>query len=148
MGGLVLIVLAWIGIVFLSYAWLTKLCYLHVKEQIRSELYAAHGAHRSRATRRRRSDDDGLYQPSLVRLANPGKHVWLIPQPLFLAWPSRHHLLGVVVRWTPLVAYPTEEWLDELARCVAHFLAVSPMDLERADVNLRRRRIRIVRAAA
>jgi hypothetical protein len=120
---------------------------------IRADAHA--GQHTIRAKERvamrgQRSDDAlrGLYQPTVVTPVRPWRHVVLLPGPLFVLLPFRPFLRGVVVHWTPLVRYPTPEWLEELSDAVAHFLGLGRGKVDLAEANVTRKRARIVRASA
>lgn len=147
---LILIVLVgWIVFVFLQLRRLTNICFMHVKDLIRAELEAGQAAFRSTArSARRRGQGAGLHQPTMISLANPNRHVRLLPSPLFALLPVRQQIRGVWIWWTPLVSYPTSEWLDELGTCVAHFLGIQPEELERGNFNIRRRRVWFGRSGA
>ena len=152
MGQLLVLILAVWGVVLVYRLFsLTDNCYDHVKEHIRAEQHAGRHTIRSqeRAARRRRTpvDASGLYQPTAVTPANPVRHVRLLPSLLFLLAPTRRNVRGAIIRWTPLVSYPSSEWLDELAGCVAHFLGLRADEVELADVNPYRKRTRIVRTS-
>lgn len=145
-------IVAWLVLVGLRLRTLTRDCYDHVQEVIRSEAHA--GRHTIRATervaRRDKSPGDnpgGLYQPTAVTPVSPFRYVWLLPSPLFFLLPIRRFLHGVVIHWTPLVRYPTSEWLDELTVAVAHFLGLRQDEVDLADANIIRKRARIVRAS-
>jgi hypothetical protein len=144
MGWVILGVAVWAVVVFAQYFRLTDLCHRHIKDQIRSELLAAHRYKSSRRLTGR--SGDGLWYPSLVRSTNPFLHVRLLLTPRFVIAPGRDSLRGVVVHWTPLVPSPDTEWCDELADRVAHFLAVDSSQVRQGDLNLRRRRLTITRA--
>jgi hypothetical protein len=144
MGWVFLGVAVWAAVVFAQYFRLTSLCHMHIKDHIRSELHAAHRYKSGRRLTGR--SGDGLYQPTMVRPANPARHVRLLLTPRFVIAPGRDSLRGVVVHWTPLVPSPDTEWCDDLAGRVAHFLAVDSSQIRQADMNLRRRRLTITRA--
>jgi hypothetical protein len=150
LGQFILILLVWGAVLLYRLFALTNACYDHVKEQIRADQHAGHRTIRSqeRAARRRQLTPDagGLYQPTSVTPGSAARHVRLLLDPLFLVAPTRRHVRGAVIRWTPLVSYPTSEWLEELAGRVAHFLGLSAQEVELADVNTYRKRTRIVRA--
>jgi hypothetical protein len=151
MGRLVLILLVWGAILLYRLLALTDDCYDHVKEQIRAEQHAGRRIMRAqeRGVRRRqpRAEAGGLYQPTAVTPASAFRHVLLLPDPLFLLAPTRRHVRGAIIRWTPLVSYPSSEWLDELAGRVAHFLGLRAHEVELVDVNTYRKRARIVRTS-
>jgi hypothetical protein len=150
MGQLYLILSVWVAVVLYRLFALTDDCYDHVKEHIRADQQAGGRTIRlqERAARRRNAQvAGGLYQPTAVSPGSAARHVWLLPSPLFVLAPTRRNVHGVIIRWTPLVSYPTSEWLDELAGRVAHFLGVSATEVELASVNTYRKRIRIVRAS-
>jgi hypothetical protein len=148
---LVLVLLVWGAVLLYRLFALTGDCYDHVKEHIRAEQHAGLRAihAQERAARRRQpwTDTSGLYQPTAVTPANAARHVRLLLDPLFVLAPTRRHVRGAIIRWTPLVSYPTSEWLDELAGRVAHFLGLPAHEVELADVNPYRKRTRIVRTS-
>lgn len=146
---LILIVLVgWIVFVFLQLRRLTNICFMHVKDLIRAELEAGQEAFRSNArSARRRGEAVGLHQPTMVSLANPARYVRLLPSPLFALMPVRQQIRGVWIWWTPLVTFPSQEWLDDLRRCVAHFFGVLPEEMEPGSFNMRRRRVWFGRAS-
>jgi hypothetical protein len=150
--GLLLFVLLVGYVLTLIYRWLTLTddCYDHVKEHIRGDQHAGHRSMRRQEGTsalsilpRRRTG--GLYQPTAITPARSYLHVQLLPSVLFLVAPTRRTIRGARIRWTPLVTYPSTEWLDELANCVAHFLGVAPHEVELAHVNTYRKVARIVR---
>jgi len=147
---LILIALVgWIIFVFLQLRRLTNICFMHVKDLIRAELEAGQEAFRSNArSARRRGEAVGLHQPTMVSLANPARYVRLLPGPLFALMPVRQQIRGVWIWWTPLVTFPTQEWLDDLGASVAHFFGVQPGELERGNFNMRRRRVWFGRASS
>jgi hypothetical protein len=152
MGQLVLILLVWGAILLYRLYVLTDDCYDHVKEQIRAEQHAGRRTMRAqeRGVRRQpraEAGAGGLYQPTAVTPASAFRYVLLLPDPLFLLAPTRRHVRGAIIRWTPLVSYPSSEWLDELAGCVAHFLGLRAHEVELVDVNTYRKRARIVRTS-
>ncbi len=141
-------VVLWLVVVAVRARVLTAACYEHVQELIRAEHHAGQRTTRMRERRRgKRSGDgaDGLYQATAVTPVSPFRHVWLLPSPLFLLLPSRRFLRGAVIRWTPLVAYPTAAWLDELTGAVAHFLGLPQDEVDLASADIGRKRARIVR---
>lgn len=147
------IVVLWLVLVVVRLRALTSDCYDHVQGLIRADQHAGQRTIRARerVARRRAPPDDrtgGLYQPTVVAPISPFRYVWLLPSPLFLLLPSRRFLHGAVIRWTPLVRYPTAEWLDELTGAVAHFLGLRQDEVDLADVNITRKRARIVRVSA
>jgi hypothetical protein len=146
-------IVAWFVLVGVRLRTLTRDCYDHVQEVIRSDAHA--GQHTIRATewvarqgRPSRNSPGGLYQPTAVTPVSPFRYVWLLPSPLFLLLPIRRFLHGVVIHWTPLVRYPTAEWLDELTVAVAHFLGLGRGEVDLAEANVSRKRARIVRVSA
>jgi hypothetical protein len=144
---LILIALVcWIAFVFIQLRRLTNICFMHVKDLIRAELEAGQAAFRSNARSARRRGESALHQPTMVSLANPSRHVRLLPSPLFALMPVRQQIRGVWIWWTPLVSFPTQEWLDELRTCVAHFFGIQPDELELGNFNIRRRRVWFGRA--
>ena len=148
------IVVLWLVLVLVRLRALTSDCYDHVSELIRADQHAAHRTMRAKervARRRRLSDDDGtggLYQPTAVTPVSPFRYVWLLPGPLFPLLPFRRFLYGVVIHWTPMVRYPTTEWLEELTGAVAHFLGLRQNEVDLAEANIIRKRARIVRVSA
>lgn len=74
--------------------------------------------------------------------------MWLLPGPLFVLLPFRPFLRGVTIHWTPMVRYPTPEWLDELTDAVAHFLGVGRGEVARTVTSVSRKRATIIRASA
>lgn len=147
------IVVLWLVLVAVRLRMLTSDCYDHVQELIRADQHA--GQHTIRAkehfARRRKPSDDttgGLYQPTAVTPVSPFRYVRLLPTPLFLLLPVRRSLRGAVIHWTPLVKYPTTEWLEELTGAVAHFLGLSQNEVDLADANINRKRARIIRVSA
>ncbi|HZD74555.1 MAG TPA: hypothetical protein VE776_11845 [Actinomycetota bacterium] len=153
MGQFLLILAVWGVIVLYRLFSLTGDCYEHVKEHIRADQHAGHRTIRSqeRALRRRKPLPDanarGMYQPTAITPAGAARHVRLLLDPLFIVMPSRRNVRGAVIHWTPLVSYPTSEWLDELGGRVAHFLGVREHEVELDDVNTYRKRIKIVRTS-
>lgn len=145
-------IVAWLVLVGLRLRTLTSDCYDHVQEVIRSDAHAGRSTIRAteRFARRDKSSGNsphGLYQPTAVTPVSPFRYVWLLPGPLFFLLPIRRFLHGVVIHWTPLVRYPTAEWLDELTVAVAHFLGLRRDEVDLADANIIRKRARIVRAS-
>jgi hypothetical protein len=145
--------LAWIAVLWLvvlavRLRMLTSYCYDHVQELIRADQHAGQRTIRAKEQFSRRKLEDstgGLYQPTAVTPVSPFRYVRLLPGPLFLLLPIRRSLHGVVIHWTPLVKYPTTEWLDELTLAVAHFLGLPQNEVDLADTNIHRKRARIVR---
>ncbi len=141
------------GIIFgVRVRSLTHACYFHVEELIRANAHAGqrtiHAKERAEVRPWRRSEAArGLYQPTAVTPVHPFRHVWLLPGPLFILLPIRPFLRGVVIHWSPLVRYPTGEWLDELSDAVAHFLGVARGEVERTETSIPRKRTRIVRVS-
>jgi hypothetical protein len=146
---ILVVLMCWIVVVFLQLRRLTNICFMHVKDLIRAELEAGQEAFRSNArSARRRGEGASLHQPTMVSLANPARYVRLLPGPLFPLMPIRQQIRGVWIWWTPLVSYPTQEWLDQLGASVAHFLGVQPEEVERGNFNMRRRRVWFGRATS
>lgn len=138
----------WIILVAVRLRALTHDCYDHVQEVIRADAHAGQRTIHAKERIARRDDRTGsLYQPTAVTPVSPFRHVWLLPTPLFLVLPIRRFLHGVVIHWTPLVRYPTAEWLEELTDAVAHFLGLGRDEVDLADTNITRKRARIVRAS-
>jgi hypothetical protein len=150
MGLLGWVVVVWLVLVAFRLRTLTRDCYDHVQELIRADAHAGQRTIRAKervATRRNGSDvgTGGLYQPTAVTPVNPFRYVLLLPTPLFVLLPARRSLHGAVIHWTPLVKFPTEEWLDQLTSAVAHFLGLQPDEVELASSSITRKRARIVR---
>ncbi len=137
----------WAAVVGLRWHALTHTCYLHVKDLVKGDQAAAYKALR-RQNRRRAGRDTGLHQATLIKVANPSRHVILLPRPLFFLLPIRVFLRGAVIRWTPMVGYPTVGWLEELTDAVAHFLGTDPDELGRSHFKPRRKHVHVVRAGA
>jgi hypothetical protein len=155
------VVAAWVVLLLWRAHALTRDCYEHVQEVIRADAHAGQRTIRAREgasfskerreSERRLSLDSyrGLYQGTAVTPSpRPSRYVWLLPSPLFLLLPFRPFLRGVVIRWTPLVRYPTSEWFAELTDAVAHFMGLGQNEVERVDTNISRKRTRIVRISA
>lgn len=145
-------ILAWLIFFALRVRILTRSCYFHVEELIRANAYAGqrtiHAKERAEVRSWRRNEAArGLYQPTAVTPVHPFRHVWLLPGPLFVLLPFRPFLRGVVIHWSPLVRYPTAEWLDELTDAVAHFLGLGRGEVERKDMSVIRKIAWIVRAS-
>jgi hypothetical protein len=150
MGLLAWVVVLWLVMVVMRLRTLTRDCYDHVQELIRADAHAGQRTIRAKervATRRNGSDEGtgGLYQPTAVTPVSPFRYVLLIPGPLFLLLPSRRNLHGAVIRWTPLVKFPTAEWLEELTAAVAHFLGLQQDEVDLAASSITRKRARIMR---
>jgi hypothetical protein len=150
MGLLAWVVALWLVLVVMRLRTLTRDCYDHVQELIRADAHAGQRTIRAKervAGRRNGSDEaaGGLYQPTAVTPVSPFRYVWLLPTPLFLVLPSRRNLHGAVIRWTPLVKFPTPEWLEELTAAVAHFLGLQPDEVDLAASSITRKRARIIR---
>jgi hypothetical protein len=150
MGLLGWVVVLWLVLVAIRLRTLTRECYDHVQELIRADAHAGQRTMRAKeriATRRNGSDvgTGGLYQPTAVTPVNPLRYVLLLPTPLFVLLPSRRSLHGAVIHWTPLVKFPSAEWLDDLSAAVAHFLGRQPDEVEIASSSITRKRARIVR---
>jgi hypothetical protein len=150
MGLLGWVVVLWLAVVVMRLRTLTGECYDHVQELIRADAHAGQRTIRAKervATRRNGSDagTGGLYQPTAVTPVNPFRYVILLPTPLFLLVPARRNLHGAVIRWTPLVKFPTSEWLEDLTVAVAHFLGRQQDEVDLASSSLTRKRARIVR---
>jgi hypothetical protein len=149
MGLVPILLVGWVLTVVYRWLTLTDECYDHVKEHIRGDQHAGH-----RSMRRQegagiwpRARAGGLYQPTAVTPARSWLHVTLFPTPLFALAPTRRHIRRARIHWTPLVSYPSDEWLDELANCVAHFLGVSMQEVELRGVNTYRKVAWIVRTS-
>jgi hypothetical protein len=155
------IVAAWVVWLLWRRHALTRDCYEHVQEVIRADAHTgqrtiraregASFAKERREAERRLSLDSyrGLYQGTAVTPSpRPSRYVGLLPSPLFLVLPFRPFLRGVVIRWTPLVRYPTSDWFAELTDAVAHFMGLGQNEVERVDTNISRKRTRIVRVSA
>jgi hypothetical protein len=128
------------GVIFgLRVLVLTRTCYHHVEELIRATAYAGQRTIHAKGAR-------GLYQPTAVTPVRPFCHVWLRPTLLFFVLPFRQYLRGVTILWTPLVRYPTSDWLDELTDAVAHFLGVEQSKVQRTETSVKRKRATITRA--
>lgn len=149
MGLLPILLVGW-GLT-LVYRWITLTddCYDHVKELIRGDQHAGH-----RTIRRQEGAGmvpkmraGGLYQPTAVTPARSWRHVTLVPSPLFLLSPTRRQIRRARIHWTPLVTYPSDEWLDELASCVAHFLGVPEHEVELRGANRYRKVAWVVRTS-
>jgi len=131
--------------------WLTEQAFIHVKALIAAEQHEAYKALRRRYHAQQRNrlrgagQDSGVHQAGVVRLADPRRHVRLkidrVP------WPAVRHVQAVTVRWTPLVPYPSADWLAKLAEAVAHFLAIDVAGVERTRLSMRRKRVTFVRRA-
>jgi hypothetical protein len=149
MGLATILLIGWV--LTLVYRWLTLTddLYDHVKEHIRGDQQAG-----LRSMRRQergisrfwpKARAGGLYQPTAITPGDSWRHVVLWPTPLFVMAPTRRHIHGAIIHWTPLVTYPSTEWLEELKDCFAHFLGVSPQEVEVASVSTYRKFARIVR---
>jgi hypothetical protein len=152
----------WLWAVALYALWegggwwlLTRSCYEHVQEVIRADAHLGQRAVRAKervAALGRRPWDHALrnlYPPTSVT-PHPSlmKYVRLRPTLAFFAFmPFRRSLHGVTIHWTPLVRYPTGEWLDELTDAVAHFLGVGRSEVERVETSVMRKSATIVRTS-
>jgi hypothetical protein len=150
MGLLAWVVVLWLAVVVMRLRTLTRDCYDHVQELIRADAHAGQRTIRAKdrvASRRNGSDagTGGLYQPTAVAPGSPFRYVWLLPTPLFLLLPVRRNLLGAVIHWTPLVKFPTPEWLEDLTGAVAHFLGLQQDEVDLAASSITHKRARIVR---
>jgi hypothetical protein len=149
---IVWIVAAWAIIIALSFNRLTHICYFHVKDLIKGDQAAAYRAmrrqHHWRQRHPNRSRGEGLHQPTVIKVADPVRHVVLHPAGLFFLLPIRRNLRGVRVHWTPLVGYPDDGWLEDLTEAVAHFLGEDPGQLDRRGFNVRRKRVTFLRSDA
>jgi hypothetical protein len=148
---------AWIVGFYLAWEgggwwWHTRSCYEHVNEVIRADAHLGQRAIRAKervAALGRRPVGDAvrnLYQPSVVT-PHPRrvKYVRLRPTLAFFVLPFRQQLRGVTIHWTPLVRYPTRDFLDELTDAVAHFLGVEQSEVERTETSVKRKCATILR---
>jgi hypothetical protein len=148
-----LVALAALALVY-ARAWrvrhFTTEAFIHVKELTKAEQYEAYRAMRRRYftsmrdLRRQRPlgrviDEGGMHPPTLIRVARPQRYVKLEVAPV--PWPRLQDIRSVTVRWTPLVASPSDEFVKQLTEAVAHFLCLHPRALVVRPPDLYHKRI-------
>jgi hypothetical protein len=136
--------------IILAVRWhtLTYQCYLHVRKAVKGDEAAAYKAQRTRERQLRGKQEQtgGLYQPTLIKAAHPGRHVILSPYPWWFLLPIRPCLRGAWIRWTA-DAHTSPVLFDDLCAGVADFLGLGhdPGQVEHGKPNNLLKLVHIIR---
>jgi hypothetical protein len=146
-----LIVAAAVIIGVLRYLSLRRLrlqAFMHVRDTIKADNLEAYRHQRhvlrtairsGRRERRMAARSIRLgtfYPPVAARPADPSDYVKLRLGGIASPWVRVQDVRGLIIRWTPFVRFPNEDFFNELTEDVAHFWGVDPTVPVRSNVNL------------
>lgn len=136
------------GLRYLSMRQLRLQAFMHVRDTIKADLMEAylHQRHSLRLAirsgrRERRMMARAIrlgtfYPPVTSRPADPRKYVKLRVAGIASPWLRVQDVRGMIIRWTPFVRSPNEDFFNELTEDVAHFWGVDPSVPIRSNVNM------------